>query len=220
MAPRRILVVEDDDGVRSLLVALLEGEGYEVRSEADGAAAVAVAREFRPELALLDGGLPGLLDGREVARRLRVAADVGIIFVTGADSPGDIDSGFGAGGDDYVVKPFRSDELLHRVRAVLRRLDPGPVVVRAGDLVVDEGHGQASMAGATLPLTATEFTLLVTLVRNRSRVMSKERLLGEVWSYGYDPHVVEVHVKRLRDKLGAAGAYIRTIRGQGYVFEA
>ncbi len=213
-------MVEDDDGVRALLVALLEGEGYEVRAEADGAAAVAVAREFRPELALLDGGLPGLLHGREVARRLRAAADIGIIFVTGADSPGDIDSGFGAGGDDYVVKPFRADELLHRVRAVLRRLDPGPVVVRVGDLVVDEGLGQASMGGATLALTATEFTLLVTLVRNRSRVMSKERLLREIWGYGYDPHVVEVHVKRLRDKLGPAGSYIRTIRGQGYVFEA
>lgn len=220
MAVRRILVVEDDEGVQALLVALLEGEGYEVRAEADGTAAVAVAREFRPELALLDGGLPGLIDGREVARRLRAAADIGIIFVTGADTPGDIDSGFGAGGDDYVVKPFRNHELLHRVRAVLRRLDPGPVVVRVGELVVDEGLGQASIGGAPLLLTATEFKLMVTLVRGRSRVMSKEQLLNEVWSYGYDPHVVEVHIKRLRDKLGTTGACIRTIRGQGYVFEA
>ncbi len=213
-------MVEDDDGVRALLVVLLEGEGYEVRSQADGETALAVAKEFRPELALLDSGLPGLMNGAEVARRLRSSAEVGIIFVTGAGAPHDVDAGFRAGGDDYVVKPFHADELLHRVRAVLRRLSPGPVVVRAGDLVIDEGLGQASMGGAPLLLTATEFKLLATLVRSRSRVMTKDQLLNEVWSYGYDPHVVEVHIKRLRDKLGSAGRYIRTIRGQGYVFEA
>jgi len=214
------LVVEDDVGVSALLVVLLEGDGYEVRAEADGIAALAQAKEFRPELALLDGGLPGLLDGREVARRLRSSADIGIIFVTGAGAQGDVDSGFRAGGDDYVVKPFHGDELLHRVRAVLRRLSPGPVIVRVGHLVIDEGLGQASIAGAPLLLTATEFKLLTTLVRSRSRVLSKDQLLNEVWSYGYHPHVVEVHIKRLRDKLGSAGRYIRTIRGQGYVFEA
>ncbi len=219
MAPRRILVVEDDHGVRSLLVALLEGDGYEVRAEPDGAAALVASRDFRPDLALLDGGLPGM-DGREVARRLRAGADVGIIFVTGADTAGDIDSGFRAGGDDYVVKPFENQELLHRVRAVLRRLSPGPVVVQVGDLHLDEGFGQASIGGVALQLTATEFKLLTSLVRSRRLVMSKDQLLNQVWSYGYDPHVVEVHIKRLRDKLGPTGACIRTIRGQGYVFDA
>lgn len=208
-------MVEDDDSVRRLLVALLEDDGYEVRSEADGVSALAAAREFRPELALLDGGLPGLMDGGEVARRLRSSAEIGIIFVTGAGAPHDVDAGFRAGGDDYVVKPFEGEELLHRVRAVLRRLSPGPVVVRAGDLVIDEGVGQASIGGAPLPLTATEFKLLMTLVRSRSRVMNKDQLLNEVWSYGYDPHVVEVHIKRLRDKLGAAGPCIRTVPRPG-----
>lgn len=213
-------MVEDDDGVRSLLVALLEGEGYEVRSEAEGVSALAVAKEFRPELALLDGGLPGLLDGREVARRLRSSTDIGIIFVTGADTPDDVDSGFRAGGDDYVVKPFHEDELLHRVRAVLRRLASGPAVVQVGDLVVDQGLGQASIGGTSLQLTATEFKLLAVLVQNRGRAVSKEQLLRVVWDFSYDPHLVEVHIKRLRDKLGPAGRRIRTIRTLGYVYEA
>lgn len=160
------------------------------------------------------------MDGRELAGRLRSVEDLGIIFVTGADDMAAIDSAYRAGGDDYVIKPFREQELLHRVRAVLRRFDPGPAVMRAGDLVVDESLGQATVGGVAVALTMTEFKLLGALVRNRRRVMSKDQLLNEVWRYGYNAHVVEVHVKRLRDKLGPAGACIRTVRGQGYLFEA
>lgn len=218
MAELRVLVVEDEPSARDRLVAILEDDGYKVCAVTDGAAALEAAETFQPDLALVDGGLPGR-DGVEVARRLRQAGNLPIIFVTGADSAQDIHEGFRMGADDYILKPFDPEELSWRVRAVLRR--SGQAVAQrweCGDLVVDEGTRSVTRAGSPVPLTATEFTILGVLVRNRTRVVPKGQLLAQVWGYDADHHLVEVHMSSLRRKLEAHGPrVIHTVRGTGYV---
>lgn len=214
-------MVEDDRVARDLLVQILMDDGYEVRAVEDGVEALATARDFRPDLVLLDGRLPGA-DGWSVARRLRQASDVPIIFVTGSDSREDVRAGFALGGDDYIRKPFDADELSSRVRAVLRRTgQPVPQVWEIEDLVVDSGSRTVTRSGSTVSLTAIEFDLLEALVRSRSRVVSKQQLLARVWGYDEkvrDDHLVEVHVSSLRAKLEANGSrLIHTVRGVGYV---
>jgi two-component system OmpR family response regulator len=217
----RLLVVEDDPTVADLLVTILRDDGYEVRAVDDGVAALAEAATFRPDLVLLDAGLPRM-DGWSVARRLRQSGDVPIILVTGADSREDVRAGFGIGVDDYVVKPFDGEELSARVRAVLRR--SGQAVPRhweLGDLDVDGGARSVTRAGFPVALTATEYELLVVLLRNRQRVVPKGQLLSEVWHYDSgerDDHLVEVHVSALRRKLEAHGPrLVHTVRGAGYI---
>ncbi len=214
----RVLVVEDEASARALLVAIMEDDGYQVCAVADGAAALEAAASFKPDLALLDGGLPGI-NGVEVARRLRQTDDLPIIFVTGADSAEDIRSGFKMGADDYIVKPFDPEELSWRVRAVLRR--SGHVVDQrweCGDLVVDEGTQSVTRAGSSIVLTATEFRMLGVLIHNRTRVVPKGQLLHQVWGYDADDHLIEVHMSSLRRKLDAHGPrMIQTVRGTGYV---
>lgn len=214
MTQLRVLVVEDEPAAR----ALLEDDGYTVLAVADGAAGLAAAPGFKPDIALLDGGLPGI-GGIEVARRLRQVDNLPIIFVTGADAAEDIRGGFRMGADDYIVKPFDPEELSWRVRAVLRR--SGQVVAQrweCGDLVVDEGTREITRAGTPVVLTATEFSMLGVLIRNRTRVVPKEQLLGQVWGYDADDHLIEVHMSALRRKLDAHGPrMIQTVRGIGYV---
>lgn len=225
MSPRstfKVLVVEDDRAARDLLVDILGHDGYDVRAVGDGTKALAVAADFRPDLVLLDGALPGL-DGWSVARRLRQRNDVPIIFVTGSDSREDIRAGFGLGSDDYIVKPFDSEELSSRVRAVLRRTGHAvPEAWEIGDLVVDSGARSVTRRGEPVALTTIELDLLVVLVRRRPQVVSKRRLLAQVWGYDdelADSHVVEVHVSSLRAKLEAHGSrLVHTVRGAGYVF--
>lgn len=214
----RVLVVEHEPAARQVLTAILENDGYKVRAEADGSAALQSAESFRPDLALLEGRLPGS-DGVEVARRLRQAGDIPIIFVTGADTADDIHGGFRMGADDYIVKPFDPEELSWRVRAVLRRGGHNVAQVwECGDLVVDEGTQSVTRAGSLIPLTATEFKMLGVLIRNRTRVVPKGQLLGQVWGYDADEHVLEVHMSSLRRKLEANGArIIQTVRGTGYI---
>ncbi len=213
-----MLVVEDDPAARDLLVVMLEDDGYTVCAVADGPTALAVAASFKPDLALIDGGLPGI-DGAEVLRRLRLAGNLPIIFVTAADAADDIHAGFRLGADDYVVKPFDPEELSWRVRAVLRR-SGRPVAERweCGDLVVDEATRSVTRAGTPIALTATEFKLLATLTRNRTRIVPKAQLLSQVWGYEADDHVLDVHMSSLRRKLEAHGPrMIHTLRGAGYV---
>lgn len=223
MAEERVLVVEDDDSARGLLVAILEDDGYRVWAVADGTAALRVADTVKPDLALVDAGLPGI-NGAEVARRLRQARDVPIIFVTGADSAAAIHDGFRMGADDYIVKPFDSEELSWRVRAVLRRTGHAVAQVwDCGDLVVDEETRSATRAGFPISLTTTEFKLLGVLVRNRTRVVPKGQLLGQIWGYDVDidDHVLDVHMSSLRRKLETHGSrMIHTIRGAGYVLRS
>jgi len=221
MAEVRVLVVDDEATARDLLIAILEDDGYRVLAVADGASALEVAETFKPDLALLDGSLPGV-DGVEVARRLRHAGNLPVIFVTAADSAEAIHSGFRMGADDYIVKPFDPEELSWRVRAVLRR--SGHAVAQIweyGDLAVDEGTRSVTRAGSPVDLTATEFTILGLLIRNRSRVVPKGQILGQVWGYEADDHLVEVHVSSLRRKLEAFGPrMIQTVRGTGYVLRS
>ena len=218
MTALRALVVEDDALTRCLLVMILQTDGYEVLAAEDGTAALHAAPAFRPDVALLDVGLPDI-SGADVAHGLRRAGDVPIIFVTAADSAADIVSGFKMGADDYIVKPFDPEELSWRVRAVLRRSGRHVGQIwEVGDLVVDEGMRSVTRAGAPVPLTATEFKLLGVLVRSRTRVVPKAQLLNQVWGYGADDHLLEVHMSTLRRKLETHGPrLIQTVRGSGYV---
>jgi len=217
----RVLVVEDEAPTRDLLVAILEDDGYRVCAVGDGSTALDAAKVFKPDLALLDGCLPGI-NGVEVGRRLRHAFDLPIIFVTGADSPEDIRGGFRMGADDYIVKPFDPEELSWRVRAVLRR--SGHMVDQrweCGDLVVDEATQSVTRAGSAVVLTATEFRMLGVLIHNRARVVPKGQLLHHIWGYQAADHLIEVHMSSLRRKLDAHGPrMIQTVRGTGYILRA
>ena len=219
MPAARVLVVEDDALIRESVVAALTGAGFVVESAEDARGVPARAADFRPDLALLDVMLPGPADGFALARALRRDRDLPVIFLTARDAGADRLAGFEAGADDYVVKPFIVEELVARVRAVLRRLGRVPAVLDLGDLRIDEQAGEALRGGAALDLTATEYRLLLFLARERGRILSKTQLLTQVWGYeDYDPNLVEVHVSALRRKLEERGPRIlHTVRGFGYV---
>ena len=222
MAGQRVLVVEDDPLVRRLLVTILEMDGYTVLGVDDGPAALAAAPGFKPDLALLDANLPGI-SGVDVARRLRQSSNLPIIFVTAANSDEEVREGFRMGADDYIVKPFDPETLSWRVSAVLRRSGHAVSQVwECGDLVVDEAARSVTRAGTPVHLTSIEFTLLSVLIRNRTRMVPKDQLLGQVWGYDADDHLLEVHVSALRRKLEAPGGprQIHTIRGLGYILRA
>ena len=214
----RVLVVEDEAPARDLLVTTLLGDGYTVHAVEDGKAALDAAESFRPDIALLDGGLPGI-SGAELAQRLRLGSDLPIIFVTGADSAEAIHRGFRIGADDYITKPFDPEELSWRVKAVLRRSGRAvPRVAACGDLVVDEDTQSVTRAGEPVALTATEFKLLRVLIRGKERILPKEQLLAQVWAYEADSHLLEVHMSSLRRKLEAHGPrMIHTVRSTGYI---
>jgi DNA-binding response OmpR family regulator len=224
----RVLVVEDDDEIAQALQRSLRMEGYEVRIASDGVSALDDAHAFLPDLVVLDLGLPRL-DGIDVARTLRANDDVPILMLTARDALEARVEGLDAGADDYLVKPFERQELLARLRALLRRRPPrgsAPLVV--GDLQlnpdtheVERGTGSG---GRQIELTQREFELLEYLMRNERIVISRQRLLDEVW--GYDPfsttNTIEVFVSNLRRKLEAGGEprLLHTIRGAGYVLRA
>jgi two-component system, OmpR family, response regulator MprA len=220
----RVLVVEDDAEIASILKRLLRIEGYDVRDAADGEAALAAARDFVPDLVVLDLGLPKL-DGVHVAKNLRGDGDVPILVLTARDATDAKVAGLDAGADDYVVKPFEREELLARIRALLRRRPPrGSANLVSGDLVLNPDTHEVRRGERTVDLTQREFELLEYLMRNERLVVSRQRLLDEVW--GYDPfaltNTIEVFVSNLRRKLEAGGEprLLHTIRGAGYVLRA
>jgi len=222
--PPRVLVVEDDDEIAQTLQRSLRMEGYEVRIASDGVAALDDAHAFLPDLVVLDLGLPRL-DGIEVARTLRANDDVPILMLTARDALEARVEGLDAGADDYLVKPFERQELLARLRALLRRRPPrgaAPLVV--GDLQLNPDTHEVERGERTIELTQREFELLEYLMRNERIVISRQRLLDEVW--GYDPfsttNTIEVFVSNLRRKLEAGGEprLLHTIRGAGYVLRA
>jgi DNA-binding response OmpR family regulator len=220
----RILVVEDDEDIAQALQRSLRMEGYEVRTAGDGRAALEQGRSFAPDLVILDLGLPGL-DGLEVARSLRSEDDVPILILTARDAVESRVEGLDSGADDYLVKPFERQELLARMRALLRRRPPrGSAPLRVGDLSLNVDTHEVVRGERPIELTQREFELLEYLMRNERIVISRQRLLDEVW--GYDPfsttNTIEVFVSNLRRKLEAESEprLLHTIRGAGYVLRA
>jgi DNA-binding response OmpR family regulator len=217
----RVLVVEDDDEIADVLRRSLRQEGPQVRTAVDGEEALEAARDFVPDMVVLDLGLPKL-DGVEVCRRLREDGDVPILILTARTDTEDRVRGLDAGADDYLVKPFERAELLARLRALMRRRPPrGSASLRVGDLVLNPDTREVVRGRRQLDLTAREFELLEFLMRNQKLVISRERLLEEVW--GYDPtsmtNTIDVFISNLRRKLeeGGEDRLLHTKRGAGYV---
>jgi DNA-binding response OmpR family regulator len=220
----RVLIVEDDDDIAQVLQRSLRLEGYETRIASDGEAALGAANDFVPDLVVLDLGLPKL-DGMEVAKRLRSADDVPILMLTARDALESRVDGLDAGADDYLVKPFERQELLARLRALLRRRPPrGSASLVVADLSLNPDTHEVKRGDRTVELTQREFELLEYLMRNERIVVPRQRLLEDVW--GYDPfattNTIEVFVSNLRRKLEGGGEprLLHTIRGAGYVLRA
>ncbi|HEV8559436.1 MAG TPA: response regulator transcription factor [Actinophytocola sp.] len=224
--PVRVLVVDDEVTLAELVSMALRYEGWEVRSAADGRNAVRVAREFRPDAVVLDIMLPDF-DGLEVLRRMRTEAPkLPVLFLTAKDAVEDRIAGLTAGGDDYVTKPFSLEEVVLRLRALMRRTgvteaEAGAKLV-VGDLTLDEDSREVHRGGEQISLTATEFELLRFLMRNPRRVLSKTQILDRVWSYdfGGQANIVELYISYLRKKIDAGREpMIHTMRGAGYVLK-
>jgi len=216
----RILVVDDDPRIASSLRRALVYEGYDVDTAGDGPEGLGKAREQPPDLVILDWMMPGL-DGIEVCRRLRAEGDVAILMLTARDATSARVEGLDSGADDYLVKPFAYEELMARVRALLRRgAQRAPRLLTYGDLRLDLDTREVSRGGRALNLTAKEFELLQHLLRQPRRVFSRDQLLESVWGAGSNTtsNVVDVYIGYLRQKLEGAGEprLVQTVRGFGY----
>ncbi|PRZ41479.1 two-component system OmpR family response regulator [Antricoccus suffuscus] len=224
--PPRVLVVDDEQTLSELLSMALRYEGWDVKSAPDGRSSIALARKFRPDAVVLDIMLPDL-DGLEVLRQMRAdSPTVPVLFLTAKDAVEDRIAGLTAGGDDYVTKPFSLEEVVARLRALLRRSTMAAAesdsLIVVGDLTLDEDSREVRRAGKEINLTATEFELLRYLMRNRKRVLSKAQILDRVWNYdfGGQANVVELYISYLRKKIDAGRApMIHTMRGAGYVLK-
>jgi two-component system, OmpR family, response regulator MprA len=215
----RILLVDDDLQILPLLQRGLAYEGFEVYTAVDGESGLAAAKQYQPHIVLLDITMPGL-DGFEVCRRLRLQEDIAIIMLTARDEVTDKVSALNLGADDYVPKPFAFDELVARVRAVLRRHKVGGEPLVYADLELDQATREVRRAGQRVELTAQEYTLLLYFMRHPRQVLGREQILERVWGYHteIDSHVLEVYIGHLRQKLEAHGGarLIQTMRGYGY----
>jgi two-component system, OmpR family, response regulator len=225
-SPVRVLVVDDEVNIAELLAMALRYEGWDLRMAHSGGDAVATARDFRPDAVVLDIMLPDF-DGLEVLRRMRAdGSDVPVLFLTAKDAVEDRIAGLTAGGDDYVTKPFSLEEVVARLRGLIRRSGAADrrseSVLVVGDLTLDEDSHEVSRSGDNIHLTATEFELLRFLMRNPRRVLSKAQILDRVWSYdfGGQANVVELYISYLRRKIDAGREpMIHTRRGAGYLIK-
>jgi len=219
----RALVVDDEETILEFLGMGLGYEGFTVETASDGPSALAAADRFRPDLVLLDWMLPGL-DGVEVCRRLRAKGDVAIIMLTAKGETDERITGLDAGADDYLPKPFRFQELLARIRAVLRRRDIVlHRVLKAADVTLDHGTREVTRAGQPVDLTPREFDLLELLLAYPSQVFPRETILNRLWGYTFvgDSNVIDVHIGALREKMGdRPPKLIQAVRGVGYVLRA
>lgn len=225
-SPVRVLVVDDEPNLTELLSMALRYEGWDVRTAGTGMAAVRAAREFGPDAVALDMMLPDF-DGLEVLRRMRAHhPNIPVLFLTAKDAVEDRVAGLTAGGDDYVTKPFSLEEVVARLRALMRRTavmaEESSSLLTVGDLTLDEDSHEVNRAGRPIQLTATEFELLRYLMRNPKRVLSKAQILDRVWNYdfGGQANVVELYISYLRKKIDAGREpMIHTMRGVGYVLK-
>ena len=227
-SPVRVVVVDDEASLSDLLGMALRYEGWDVKTAAEGRTAIQLIREFQPDVVVLDVMLPDI-DGLAVLKRLRDdGQDTPILFLTAKDALDDRIAGLTAGGDDYVTKPFSLEELVARLRGLIRRssvviassADPQ---LRVGGLVLDEESYEVRRDGRLIELTATEFELLRFLMRNPRRVMSKAQILDRVWSYDFGGRssIVEIYISYLRKKIDAGEApMIHTVRGVGYLIKS
>jgi two-component system response regulator MprA len=214
----KVLIVDDDAHIRASLRRTLAFEGYQVREAGDGMGALEAALDELPDLVILDVMLPGI-DGVEVCRRLREVNDVAILMLTAREGTSSQVEGLDAGADDYLVKPFVKDELLARIRALLRRRSPdGPRTYQVADLVLDDRSHTVFRGERLVELTPREFELLRFLMRHPGEVIPHSRLLAAIWGY-QDSRVLDVYVRYVRTKLEAAGErrLVHTVRGVGYV---
>ena len=224
--PIQVLVVDDEDVLAELVSMALRYEGWEIATAGDGASALASARKSPPDVVVLDIMLPDM-SGLEVLHELRrLIPGLPLLLLTAKDSVEDRIAGFTAGGDDYVTKPFSLEEVVLRVRALLRRTgavtDAGDAKLVVGDLVLDEDSHEVTRGGDVIALTATEFELLRYLMRNPKRVLSKNQILDRVWSYDFGgrSNIVELYISYLRKKIdNGREPMIHTLRGAGYVLK-
>ena len=227
MSGMKVLVVEDDPAVRSSLERSLAFEGYTVVAAADGEQGLAAVAAHRPDVVLLDLGLPRI-SGLEVCRRLRAAGDgVPVLMLTAREATPDRVAGLDAGADDYLAKPFALEELLARLRALLRRsaaTETAGQVLSIADLTLDTGSREVTRAGHEILLTKTEYDLLELLLRHPRQVLERSQIRSEVWGFDFDPssNTLEVYVGYLRRKTEEGGLprLVHTVRGVGYVIRA
>lgn len=217
----RILIIEDDEAILKVLRRALVYEGYQVDTALDGETGLILARDYHPDLVVIDWMLPGM-DGLEVCQRLRATGKIPIMMLTAKDTVQDRVQGLDAGADDYVVKPFDLEELTARIRALMRRTLPDrSVVLTFGDLTLDTSTRLATRKGRVISLTAKEYDLLELFMRHPRQVLTREVIFERVWGYdfGGESNVLDVYIRYLRQKLETEGEtrLIHTARGVGYV---
>ncbi|MCB2411938.1 response regulator transcription factor [Demequina sp. TTPB684] len=225
MNKRRILVIDDEDNLRTMLVAALKFEGYQVAQAPEGRTGLRAAKELRPDLIVLDVMMPEL-DGFGMLKRLRESGDrTPVIFLTAKDTTADAVAGLGLGADDYLAKPFALEELVARVESVMRRVDASATassVMTLADLTLDDVAHEVTRNGREIHLSPTEYKLLAFLMANTGRVMSRGQLLTNVWGYSPedDPSVVETYIGYVRKKVDCSEPkLIHTVRGVGYTMK-
>ena len=220
----KVLIVDDDENISEVINMYLLSAGYEVRKCFNGKDACNLFLDFKPDIILLDIMLPGM-DGIEVLKWVRKSSEIPVIMLTAKGDTFDKVLALELGADDYIVKPFEPKELLARVKAVMRRYnydEKDTEIINYPDLVIDANSYNVVYRGAEIKMPPKEFELLHYLASNKNKVFTREQLLCEVWGYDYpgDSRTVDVHIKRLREKLGEKASYIITVRGSGYRFEA
>ncbi|MFA5837194.1 MAG: response regulator transcription factor [Bellilinea sp.] len=225
MTPAKILVIDDEPSIQSVVAAYLKVEGYDYQTAADGRSGLSLARTFKPDIIVLDVMLPGM-DGIELLANLRRESNVYVIMLTARTEETDKIVGLSVGADDYLTKPFSPRELIARIKAALRRIQgnnqtPGTTSVLVfTHLRIDPAAHRVWVDDRLIDLTAVEFDLLLALAQHNGRVLSREKLMEIVWGYNYygDSRVVDVHIGHIRQKLGN-DQFVETIRGVGYRFE-
>ena len=224
MVGEKILIAEDEEHMRKVLSAYLKKEGYSPKGVANGKKALEIIEEFDPDLLILDLMLPGL-SGEELCQRLRKYSNLPVLMLTAKGRPADRIEGFKVGADDYLVKPFHPEELIMRIKAILKRTNQASnsqrVVLKDGKLVVDFKAMSVLLNGQEVKLTTTEFQILKTLIQNKGQVLTREQIMDKAlgWDFtGFD-RTIDAHIKNIRNKLRLdKGEYIITVYGTGYRF--